>query len=162
MKVKDLLKKLESADPDMEIDLEADLAPQGSPWIYFFERPDGKIVQVTAKEAYTVQFEYNPAWKQIGASDGSKWRDITREIRKKCEELKSEIKQYTANELPVPPALNKRFKVAHMEFVRLNNDGIAAELEAARGHIHRPPRNNMLGTPEGLEAMGQAKHIQKT
>lgn len=162
MKVKDLLKKLQDADPNMEIDLEAEIAPKGAPWFYFFERPDGKVVQVTAKEAYTVQFEYTPPWKQIGTSDGSKWKDITREIRKKCEELKSEIRQYTANELPVPPALNKKFKIAHLEFVNLNNEGIAAELEAARGNLHRPPRNNMLGTPEGLEAMGLSKHIQKT
>lgn len=162
MKVKDLLKQLQNADPETEIDLDSEVGGHSNPTIYFFERPDGKIVQVTHKEAYTVQFEYTPAWKQVGASDGSRWRDITRDIRKKMEELKAEMNQYTSQELPVPPPLRKKFKLAHIDFVRLNNEGIAAELEAARGHLHRPPKNSIIGTPEGLEAMGQAKHIAKS
>lgn len=163
MKAKDLIKQLQGMDPDAEIDPEAEVTPvapkKGYPSIYFFERPDGKIVQLTDKEAYTYQYEVTPAWKQIGASDGTVWKEMTKEIRVKMEAIKAEMRQYESQQVPVPAKLRMKFAEAHIQFLKLNNEGIAAELERARGNIVRPPKNHIIGTQAGLEAMGASKRI---
>lgn len=165
MKVKDLLEQLKKADPDTEIDLEEELPSgpkMGAPTIYFFERPDGVIVQVTDKEAYTVQFEYTPAWKQIGASDGSVFREMTKEIREEMSKIKAEMHSYESQKIAIPTKLRQKFVAAHNRFLKINNAAIEAELERARGNIVRPPKNHIIGTPEGREAMGASKRIHAT
>ena len=163
MKVKDLLEQLKNADPEKEINLGDEVGPtpekKGHPSIYFYERPDGVIIQLTDKEAYTVQYEYTPPWKQVGASDGSTWRAMTKEIREKMTAVKSEVQQYESQQVPVPAKLRLKFATTHIEFQKINNDAIKAELEKARGNIVRPPNNHIIGTPAGREAMGASKRI---
>ena len=163
MKAKDLIKQLQALDPDAEIDPDAEVIPsapkQGYPSIYFYERPDGVVIQLTDKEAYTYQYEVTPAWKQIGASDGAVFREMTKEIREKMQAIKSEMQQYESQKVAVPTKLRTKFAATHVQFLKINNEAIAAELERARGHIVRPPKNHIIGTPAGREAMGASKRI---
>jgi hypothetical protein len=128
--------------------------------IFFYKNHKGIIVQVTDKEAYTCQYEYAPPWEQIGASDGARWREVTREIRKKMQDVKAEVRNFESQKVAVPSKLRLKFATTHAEFQRLNNLGIAEELEIARGNIVRPPKNHIIGTPAGREAMGASRRIQ--
>jgi hypothetical protein len=85
---------------------------------YFYEMPNGKIEPVEAKEAWEL---HKKKYKQIGVSDGSKYRQAIAEAR--------QIFQLQGLE---------------MSQERLRK-GFEEELEVARGNFETPPSNDVWG-----------------
>jgi hypothetical protein len=176
MKIKELINNLKNLDPEMEINDNTDvdignlsnadflaqmkaqnpddskpLRGKRARRIYFYERPDGVIVQLDERQAYTVQYEYNPAWKQIGSSDGRMFWEMTAEARKKLHEAEMVIFRKESHKLIPTEEEYLALEEAREEFEKVKAEALAAELAAARGHIHPPANNQWIGDPRAVK-----------
>lgn len=174
MKIKDLIKQLNSMDPEAELEGDADIGdlsnadflgqmnsmnPDDSKpvrgkrarRIYFYERPDGTIVQLDERMAYTAQFEYSPAWKQVGSSDGRKFWEMTKDVRKKLADAEMVVLRKESRKLSPTEADYQALDDARNEFEKVKAEALAAELEVARGKLKMPQNNQWVGDPRAVK-----------
>ncbi len=168
MKVKDLLQQLKNADPEAEIDLEGEVGDvsnvsfeeemkkvnkrgKKSRMIFFFERPDGVIVQCDERQAYTYQYEYKPSWKQIGCSDGKQYWEATKEARKALQVVQDRLKQLERMKIAPKQRDFIALEKASEHFNEVNGEAIKKELEIARGHFRVPFNNQWIGSARAVK-----------
>lgn len=134
--------------------------------LYWFKRPDKdgfmtdgddmkNIIAFTERDAWQPYAQYEPRWKLMGVSDGTLYRELTKETRAKLASLMARRTQIINAGKNLPAQLERQIEAANNAFNKANIDAMEQEYKKAKGNLERPPRNTKvyMGDPELIAEM---------
>lgn len=129
--------------------------------IYYFERPDGSCIGVSALDAHNIRERRDPFLTYIGASDGSMQKQIYLKYEAELAPLRKRLASISAKSVElngnVPPSLIAE----HDEIVKrmrdIDQEAIEAEASVARNNKIKLPNFSVVGDQRGVAEFDPSK-----